>query len=71
MPNEVHYISFEVIFEMVRERGLEPPQPFGHRLLRPACLPIPPSARMKPYIQKSKNFLSPDAAFQVSLSLAL
>ena len=27
---------------LVRARGLEPPRPDGHRLLRPACLPIPP-----------------------------
>jgi site-specific DNA recombinase len=30
---------------MVRARGLEPPRPRGHRLLRPACLPIPPRPR--------------------------
>jgi site-specific DNA recombinase len=28
--------------QMVRARGLEPPRPLSHRLLRPACLPIPP-----------------------------
>lgn len=27
---------------MVRARGLEPPRPFGHWLLRPARLPVPP-----------------------------
>jgi site-specific DNA recombinase len=31
--------------DLVRARGLEPPRPLGHRLLRPACLPIPPRPR--------------------------
>ena len=30
---------------VVREGGLEPPHPFGHRHLKPARLPIPPLAR--------------------------
>ena len=30
----------------VREGGLEPPHPFGHRHLKPARLPIPPLARV-------------------------
>src|SRR5437879_27398 len=30
---------------MVPRRGLEPPQPFGHRYLKPARLPIPPSGQ--------------------------
>ena len=30
---------------LVRARGLEPPRAFAHRLLRPACLPIPPRPR--------------------------
>lgn len=30
---------------LVREGGLEPPHPFGHRNLNPARLPIPPLAR--------------------------
>ncbi len=29
----------------MRARGLEPPRAFAHRLLRPACLPIPPRPR--------------------------
>src|SRR4051794_25453287 len=29
----------------MRARGLEPPRPSGHRLLRPACLPVPPRPR--------------------------
>ena len=29
---------------VVREGGLEPPHPFGHRNLNPARLPIPPLA---------------------------
>ena len=29
---------------MVRERGLEPPQPFGHYHLKVACIPISPLA---------------------------
>jgi site-specific DNA recombinase len=31
--------------KLVRARGLEPPRPNGHRLLRPACLPVPPRPR--------------------------
>ncbi len=31
--------------QLVRARGLEPPRAFAHRLLRPACLPIPPRPR--------------------------
>ena len=31
--------------ELVREEGLEPSRPFGHRNLNPARLPIPPLAR--------------------------
>src|SRR5215204_6527900 len=35
--------------EAVREEGLEPTQPSGHRLLRPARLPVPPlSPRKRP-----------------------
>ena len=30
---------------MVRKEGLEPTRPFGHRLLRPARLPVPPPSR--------------------------
>ena len=30
---------------IVREGGLEPPHPYGHRHLKPARLPIPPLAR--------------------------
>src|SRR5665811_1863996 len=33
---------------MVRARGLEPPRAFAHRLLKPACLPIPPRPRAGP-----------------------
>jgi hypothetical protein len=31
----------------VREEGLEPSRPFGHRNLNPARLPIPPLARVE------------------------
>ena len=31
---------------VVREGGLEPPHPYGHRNLNPARLPIPPLARV-------------------------
>ena len=31
--------------KMVRAEGLEPTRAFAHRLLRPACLPIPPRPR--------------------------
>ena len=32
---------------LVREGGVEPPGPFGHRILSPARLPIPPLARRR------------------------
>src|SRR5665213_1506693 len=32
-------------FLPMRAEGLEPPRAFAHRLLRPACLPIPPRPR--------------------------
>src|SRR5205807_1258105 len=32
----------------MRAEGLEPPRPLGHRLLRPACLPVPPRPRGRP-----------------------
>jgi hypothetical protein len=32
-------------FRPMRAKGLEPPRAFAHRLLRPACLPIPPRPR--------------------------
>src|SRR5579859_1993261 len=35
---------------MVPRRGLEPPQPFGHRYLKPARLPIPPSGQAGDWI---------------------
>ncbi len=38
--------------------GLEPARPYRHRILSPACLPIPPSERTKKYIvrlEKSKR----------------
>jgi hypothetical protein len=28
--------------DLVRERGLEPPRPFGHKILSLARLPVPP-----------------------------
>jgi hypothetical protein len=33
---------------LVREEGLEPSRPLGHRNLNPARLPIPPLARVEP-----------------------
>lgn len=38
---------------MVRKVGLEPTQPFGYRLLRPARLPIPPLSRADQPIKPS------------------
>ena len=35
---------------LVLRGGLEPPRPCGHRLLRPACLPVPPP---QPEFQKA------------------
>jgi len=32
----------EIEFRLVRKRGLEPPRPCGHKLLRLARLPVPP-----------------------------
>ena len=33
------------VSKILRAEGLEPPRAFAHRLLRPACLPIPPRPR--------------------------
>src|SRR5215471_6510827 len=33
----------------VRKEGLEPTQPFGYRLLRPARLPVPPLSPARPF----------------------
>ncbi len=33
------------VANLVRAKGLEPPRAFAHRLLRPACLPVPPRPR--------------------------
>src|SRR5687768_18408141 len=30
----------------MRKGGVEPPRPFGHRILSPARLPVPPLSRM-------------------------
>jgi len=35
----------------MRAEGLEPPRAFAHRLLRPACLPIPPRPRVAEPLQ--------------------
>src|SRR5262245_43784260 len=36
--------------EEVRKGGVEPPRPFGHRILSPARLPVPPLSRDGPSI---------------------
>jgi hypothetical protein len=33
--------------KLVRKGGVEPPRPFGHRILSPARLPVPPLSRRK------------------------
>src|SRR4051812_8251170 len=33
---------------LVRKGGVEPPRPFGHRILSPARLPVPPLSREGP-----------------------
>ena len=38
---------------MVRERGLEPPRPCGHYLLKVARLPVSPLARVQKFILKT------------------
>ena len=44
---------------VVREEGLEPSRPFGHRNLNPARLPIPPLARV--VIERSYLTVTPSA----------
>ena len=46
--NEKTLNSFRIkglISHLVLEAGLEPARPEGHRILSPACLPIPPLER--------------------------
>ena len=47
--------------QLVREGGLEPPHPFGHRNLNPARLPIPPLARSERAIVPADLPASPSA----------
>lgn len=46
----------------VRPRGIEPPRPRGHRLLKPARLPVPPRAHESP--QQVSNL--PPAAYEAA-----
>ncbi len=39
----------------VREGGLEPPRPFGHRILSPARLPVPALSRCKRAAQSNSS----------------
>ncbi len=42
-PPRIQNPPIQASFSVVPGKGLEPLQPCGHRLLRPACLPIPPT----------------------------
>ena len=48
----------------MRKGGFEPPQPFGHRILNPARLPVPPLSRY-PQSQKSLTPVSIQATTPV------
>src|SRR5207245_1538609 len=39
----------------MRARGLEPPRAFAHRLLRPACLPVPPRPLSHPEPSRTRE----------------
>jgi hypothetical protein len=43
-------------FSSVLRAGLEPAQPNGHRILSPACLPIPPPEHLPIYIGTHRCF---------------
>src|SRR5689334_6286476 len=57
--------------KIVRKGGVEPPRPFGHRILSPARLPVPPLSRcasshhsvaigaVQPYVANSMDFGNP------------
>ena len=52
--------------EGLRKGGVEPPRPFGHRILSPARLPVPPLSR-----ETSKHFSLPRRQAADSLPLAV
>src|SRR4051812_23195372 len=43
---ESHQHTRQLAAVMVRKGGVEPPKPFGYRILSPARLPVPPLSRM-------------------------
>jgi hypothetical protein len=43
----------------VRKEGVEPPRPFGHRILSPARLPVPPLPRNSQATDYTGDLLSP------------
>ncbi len=47
-PNPQRLQRLRTCSAQVRAKGLEPPRASAHRLLRPACLPIPPRPRGSP-----------------------
>jgi hypothetical protein len=65
--------------ELVPGTGLEPARPFGHWLLRPACLPIPPSRpglrwfniRLVQLIQQQDSLKAQQVAISCLHSLSL
>jgi hypothetical protein len=56
---------------MVRERGLEPPQPFGHYHLKVARLPIPPLAQIIAFKGSRNNYNRTWPRFQMKYHLSL
>ncbi len=45
---------------VVLEAGLEPARPYRHRILSPACLPIPPLERLKNRARNETRTRDPD-----------
>ena len=57
------------LFLPMRAEGLEPPRAFAHRLLRPACLPVPPRPRTTARRGSSRAGYDPSAPARVPKSV--
>ncbi len=50
-PQSEQNFIMVTILEMVPEGGIEPPLPFGNRILNPARLPVPPPRHAGKYMR--------------------
>lgn len=62
------HLSYDKHFFLVPERGVEPPRPYDHTLLKRACLPFQHSGNYQ--ILLSKNLLPKPVFKYFSLSIA-